>query len=205
MQVRDTIAPGYRLIPFKSPGLPVPLSAPKVEKTLFDSFKAFWGSKSLSQQLLAGGAIASLAMTPFADSESGFFKKALNFALNIAGIATLFNPALIFPVALLYIGRGILTAANGNLITGLMDIACAIPIWNLYKKWGELMKDGFQFVKFIKDATKVCYGNQAVKQVRYVMNAATNPKNAYYKGVEGLAQGFNKTKATWQRAVAEAA
>lgn len=131
--------------------------------------------------------------------EGGFFSK----ALNIAGIASIFCPALLLPVALCYLAKSAVQIAKGigclfsldfggffsNVLAGGISAICALPFARL-----PALKGAFEAVKagqlsipaFLARATKECYGNQAARQLISATRATQQFRSAPGQAVENL-------------------
>lgn len=151
--------------------------------------------------------------------QGGFFSK----ALNIAGIASIFCPALMLPVAIGYlaksalqIGKGLLCLASldfggflSNTLAGGLNAICALPFGRLAN-----LKGGFEAVKagqlsipaFLARATKECYGNQAARQfisaTRYSQGLQSVPGQSFENIVRGTRTGLRNF---WQNTAPVAA
>lgn len=145
--------------------------------------------------------------------EGGFFSK----ALNIAGIASIFCPALLLPVALCYlaksalqIGKGLLCLASldfggflSNTLLGAINAVAALPFARL-----PVLKGAFEALKagnlslpaFLARATKEFYGNQAARQVISATRVTQQFQSAPGQAVENLVRsGRTGLRDFWQR------
>lgn len=149
-------------------------------------------NKTVAQKMLGFGGIAGMALNLFMPSERGFFGRLFSFGLDALAIASFFNPALLLPVAGLYVARGIASLLNGGTLAGLMDIGVSLLPGLRSMKQLQKIAEMFSNKGFVTAASSFVqsgYGYEAHQQFRFARKLFTS-KEAMAKGVE---KGFRKT------------
>jgi hypothetical protein len=175
------------------------------------AFKNIFSSNITSQQqrtLLGVASGGNLFL-----EEGGFFSK----ALNIAGIASIFCPALLLPVAIAYLAKGALQIGKGlvclasldfggflsNTLAGGINAICALPfgkLANLKGAFNSLKAGEVGTGAFLARVTRECYGNQAARQLISATRTTQQIQKAPGQAFENLVRnGRSGLRDFWAR------
>ena len=179
--------------------------------SLLSRFTSLVGKAPAGQQFLVWGGIAGLGLNMFFDSESSTLGKIFNFGLSIAGLATLFPPlhVLILPLAAIYAARGLWTLATGEGFLGksmgLLDLACAIPVFGMVKNWANISKTATDLAgrtgintahAYLRTIAKYSFGPTAGKQISWIAGSSrslsSNPREAFGNLAETTGRGLSR-------------
>lgn len=181
-------------------------STPSLWSRFISPFVSAVRSRPAGQQFLVWGGIGSLFLNAFFGSERSTFGSILNFALSIAGIASLFVQPLVLPIAAIYAARGLWSMATGNGFSGLMDLVCAIPAYSIFKNWGNIARAATRLQAFssltgragisttsayLRTIARYSFGPVAGRQVSQVARAfSRSPRETFGHLAEGAGQGL---------------
>ena len=178
------------------------VQSPSSSSSLWSRFMSVMGKAPVGQQFLAWGGIGGLVLNMFMGTERSFFGNILNFGLSVAGIASLFVPGLALPVAAIYAARGLFTmATGGGLLTGLLDLACAFPVYGMWKNWGNISQAATRLAErtgistvhtYSRAIAKYSFGPGAGRQVSQIGNAfSRNPRETLGNIAESTGRGLS--------------
>ena len=122
--------------------------------------------------------------------------------IDILALASVFNPALILPVAGLYMARGIVTLLSGGGWVGLVEMGIALlPGFRNLKQVGKIFNIAMEkgFGKAFNLIIRNGYGAEAYQQYRAVKAAVTSKvamEEVIKTGIKNTGTGY-ATARSW--------